>query len=119
MRKKSKLLVNNTILWIKAHIWQLAIVVTIHIIAIRIVNLPYINLITSLISFMPIIIDFIAIILLFKPKKEYLLYVGLGLFPLAALLSLVRVNRGVEMLGNLSYLFIFSYIALSLKEVKK
>ena len=105
--------------WARKNIWRIIFIIIIHILITRILDLPYINIIRTVISFTAYLVDFILVLILFKPGKKYLLYIGLWLFPLSALLALVHAQTIVEMLSNLSYLFIIAYIILSVKEMRE
>ena len=103
--------------WVRRNIWRIIFILVVHGAITFLLRLPYINLIRTVIGFATILVDFILVLVIFRPEKKYLLYLGLATFPLMAVFSLVHINSLVELLGNFSYLFILSYILLSLREI--
>ncbi|MCL5439130.1 MAG: hypothetical protein M1268_04040 [Patescibacteria group bacterium] len=104
--------------WYSSNIQKIIFVVGLYYILSYFVGLPYINLSTLLFSFLPYFFDWIAILILFKPKKELILKVGLLLFTVDYFFALVRLNSTLEILGEVSYLMIGTYVILSLRELR-
>lgn len=98
---------------------KIIFVVGLHIVLSYFVKLPYINIFTGLFSFLPYLFDWIAILILFKPKKELILKTGLLLFAVSFFFALIKLNIVLETLGEVSFLMIGTYIILSLHEIKK
>jgi len=106
-------------LWYEKHIAKILLIVILHIASHYFVNLPYINIFTSLFSFLPFLIDWMAIIVLFKPRAKLILYSGLFLFMVDIIFSLMSVRSIAEQIGNVSYLMLATYVLISLKEIRK
>jgi len=105
--------------WYVINLQKILFVAGLHLISSYFVNLPYINIFASLFSFLPYFFDWIAILILFKPKKELILRVGLSLFVVSFFFALIKLNFLLEALGEVSFLMIGTYIILSLRELKK
>lgn len=61
----------------------------------------------------------IAILILFKPKKELILKTGLLLFVVSFFYASIKLNIVLEVLGEISFLMIETYIILCLRELRK
>ncbi len=105
--------------WYVANLQKIILIAGLHIILSYFVKLPYINIFTSLFSFLPFLVDWIAILILFKPKKELIFKIGLLLFVASFFLALLRLKYVLEVLGEISFLMIGTYIILSLRELRK
>jgi hypothetical protein len=109
----------NSFAWYKDNIASVVFIIFLHIAISYVVNLPYINIFTSLFSFLPWLIDWIAVVILFRPASTIILKAGLLLFVVNILFALLKIGQIVELIGNISYLMIATYILISLKEIKK
>lgn len=105
--------------WYSQDIRKIIFILGLHVAVSYIVNLPYINIFASLFSFLPYLIDWIAIRILFHPPKETILKVGIAFFIVGFLVSLIRINSLLEIVGDISFFAIGTYVVLSLKEIKK
>lgn len=105
--------------WYKLNLQKIVFVVGLHLVSSYIVNLPYINIFTSLFSFLPFFLDWIAILILFKPAKESILKTALFLFVFGYFFQLLKVNFVLEVLGQVAFFMIAAYVILSLHEIKK
>lgn len=105
--------------WYGSNIQKIIFVVGLHFISSYFVSLPYINIFTSLFSFLPYFFDWIAILILFKPRKDLILEIGLFLFIIAFPLALLRMESFLEVIGGLSFFMIGTYIIFSLHELRK
>lgn len=83
------------------------------------VSLPYINLIKIFISFLPPLVTWIVFILLFKPSKELLLRLSIALLLLGALVTILKIQFLYEVIGNIVYFMLATYVCLSFGEIKK
>ena len=104
--------------WYSQNTPKVVFIVGLHFISSYIVALPYINIFTSLFSLLPYFVDWIAILILFKPKKEKILKVGLLLFLVAFLFHLTKLNFMLEIIGQASFFAIGTYVVLALRELK-
>jgi len=104
--------------WYIFNTQKIIFVIGLHFISLYIVDLPYINIFTSLFSFLPYFFDWIAILILFRPKKELFLKTGLLLFIIGFLFTVIKLSFMSETIGQISYLMIVTYVILILKEVK-
>lgn len=104
--------------WLQDNAMNVFVVIVIHLVTSSILALPYFNLLYIVFGFISFFIDWIIILILFKPKKENILKFGLALFILSFPLAVIDAKWPVEMIGNLSYLMIATYILFSLKEIR-
>lgn len=114
-----KIYISRQYNWYVKNLQKIALVVGLHIILSYFVKLPYVNIFTSLLTFLPYFFDWIAILILFKPKKELILKTGLLLFVVGLFFTLIRLKYVLEVLGEMSFLMIGTYIILSLRELRK
>ena len=105
--------------WYKSNLQKIIFVVGLHLISSYVVNLPYINIFTSLFSFLPYFFDWIAILVLFKPNKELILKVGLLLFAVEFLLIPIKIDLLLEVFGQVSFFMLGTYVILSFSEIRK
>lgn len=105
--------------WYSLNVEKIFFVVGLHFILLYIVNLPYVNIFTSLFAFLPYLFDWIAILILFKPNKELILKIGIVLFFVGFIFALVKLSYPLEILGQISFFLIGTYIILVAKEVKE
>lgn len=104
--------------WYKANHAKIIFVYIVHLVSYYLVNLPYINIVASLFLFLPYVIDWIAIMILFKPQKDLILKTGIGLFIISSIFVVVHISVALEFLGGMSYLMIGTYVVLSLRDIK-
>lgn len=109
----------KTYSWYGINMQKIIFITGLHLVSSYLVNLPYINIFTSLFSFIPFFFDWIAILILFKPKKELILRVGLLLFVANFFFALIKLNFAIEITGELSYLMIGTYVIFSLRELRR
>ncbi len=105
--------------WYGLNVAKIIFVVGLHFISSYVVNLPYINILTGLFSFLPYFFDWLAILILFKPSKNQILKIGISLFILGFPLALIRLNFALEVLGQASFFAIGTYVIMSLREIRK
>lgn len=108
----------RTYKWYGSNMQKIIFVIGLHIVLSYLVNLPYINIFTSLFSFLPYLFDWIAILILFKPRKELILKVGLLLFVINYFFALIKINVILEAIGEVSFLMIGTYVIFSLRELR-
>jgi len=118
MWEKIKNNLNKVYKWFQENAVKILTVIVVHMILSYIFTLPYINLVNIAFGYIAFFVDWIIILILFKPKKEYILKFGLALFILSFPLAVFDAKWSVEMLGNISYLMIATYILFSLKEIR-
>src|SRR5690348_9297467 len=104
--------------WVKKNLEKIIIIVIIYGLFTYLLELPYINLLRILFSSFPFMFSWIAVLLLFKPKKEDILKVGFLLLIIAIPLSAFSVSL-LEVIGDLFFLFLATYVLISLKEVRR
>ncbi|GEM_PF-5024315 len=109
---------SETYKWYGSNMQKIIFVIGLHIVLSYFVNLPYINIFTSLFSFLPYFFDWIAILILFKPKKELILKTGILLFAVSYFFALIKLNFVLEVLGEVSFFMIGTYVILSLREIR-
>lgn len=119
MTKKIKDYLSRGYSWYKFNLAKIIFVAALYVVSNYLINLPYINIITSLWLFLPYLIVWIAIFILFKPPKELILKVGIVLFALDFFFLIIHFSNALEFLGGASYLMILTYVVLSLKEIKR
>lgn len=105
--------------WFEVNLSKIALVIIVHLVTSYTVNLPYINIFTSLFSFIPYVLDWIVIAVLFKLNKDQILNFGLLLFFVAIPFEIFNFRKVVEVLGEISFLMIGTYVILSLREFRK
>jgi len=105
--------------WLQDNAMNVFVVIVIHLVTSSILALPYFNLLYLVFGFIPFFIDWILILILFKPSKENILKFGLALFIISFPFAVIDAKWLVEMIGNLSYLMIATYILFSLSEVRE
>jgi hypothetical protein len=110
--------IKKTLLWIKKHREQLLYIAISYLATSYLLNLPYINLIKIYLSSFPLLVAWIISIIIFRPNKEKILVVGLSLFILNFFFSILHIHSISETLGEVSYYMIFTYVLLSLKDVR-
>lgn len=118
MTLKIKNLINKLYGFYKENHVKVIFVYILHLVISYFVNLPYINIFASLISFLPYLFDWIAIILLFKLQRNLIFKTGIYLFAIGFFFNLFNVKSVLEFLGGSIYLMIGTYVILSLKELK-
>lgn len=105
--------------WYHHNLSKIVFVAGLHIVSSFVVMQPYINIFTSLFSFLPFFLDWIAILILFKPAKESILKTALFLFVIGFFFELLKVSFVLEVLGQIAFFMFGTYIILSLHEIKK
>lgn len=105
--------------WYASNIQKIIFVIGLHFILAYFVKLPYINIFTGLFSFFPYFFDWIALLILFKPRKELVFKIGLLLFVVDYFFALIKLNFVLGIMGDVSYLMIGTYIVLSLHELRE
>lgn len=105
--------------WYIHNLHKIIFVIGIHFISYYIVNLPYVNVFTSLFSFLPYLLDWIVILILFKPKKKLILKTGILLFVFGYFFALIRFNFILEALGQAIFFMIGTYIIMALRELRE
>lgn len=100
----------------ESNLSMLLLLIAIYFTASFIVNIPYINLLNIYVSNILYLISWIFIVFVFKPKKELILKIALGLFVIDFFLMFLHGQNLVELLGNVSYLLLTTYILISIKE---
>lgn len=118
MTKKIKDYFNRGYSWYRLNLAKIIFVASSYIVSNYLINLPYINIIASLLLFIPYLITWIVIFILFKPPKESILKVGIMLFIVDFFFAIIHINNALEFLGGASYVMIGTYVVLSLPELK-
>jgi len=111
-------LTSKMFMWIQMQREKIFYTLIVYLVTAYLLRLPYINLITLYISFMPLLLTWIFILFVFKPKKDTILKFGLGLFLFNFFVTLVGISSVYEQLGDLSYFMILTYVLLSLREIQ-
>src|SRR5438046_848227 len=104
--------------WYSQNAQKVVFIVGLHFVSSYIVNLPYVNILAGLFAFLPYLFDWIAILILFKPNKELILKIGLFLFVIGYFVSLLKLNSVLEVVGQVGFFAIGTYVVLSLRELK-
>lgn len=104
--------------WIKTNREALVYIIGTYLVLTYLLNLPYINLIKIYLSAFPLLIAWVFAIIVFRPKKEKILKIGLGLFIINFLFAVVHLQGISESLADVSYFMIFTYIVMALYEIK-
>lgn len=105
--------------WYEENLSKIFLLLSVHLISTYISNIPYINLLNIYISYFVYVADWVFIVFVFKPNKELILKFGLSLFFFNFLISFLHKQQIVELLGNISYLLLATYILLSMNELRK
>lgn len=116
---KLKKFFTNIYPYYSKHVQKITFVIIVHFVSSYVINLPYINIFTSYFSFLPYFVDWVVILILFKPKKEIILKIGFLLFIVSFLFEVIRISFFLENLGQISFLMLGTYVMLVLKEIKK
>lgn len=106
-------------IWTRRNLEKIILVIILHLVFSYLMSLPYLNLSVLVISFAQYLIDWIIILIVFKPKKELIIRVSLYLFAFSALFGLFKIEKALELLGALIYFLIFTYLVISVPELKK
>jgi len=104
--------------WFSNNAQKIIFVVGLHFIFSFLVNLPYVNIFAGLFSFLPYFFDLVLILILFRPNKESLLKLGLLLFSVSCFFNLIRIDFFTEILGQVIFFMIATYVILSLREIR-
>lgn len=115
---KIKIYISRQYNWYAKNLQKIILVVGLHIFLSYSLKLPYVNIFASLFSSLSYFFDWIAILILFKPKKELILKIGILLFAVSYIFALIKLNFVIETLGEISFLMIGTYIILVIKEIK-
>lgn len=118
MKKRIVSSVRKSYQWYRQNLDKIILLIAAHFIAVYSLNLPYINLIKILFSFLPYVVDWIVLLLLFKPKKEFILKVALALLVFAIFPEILSVQRFAEFSGEIVFVLLVTVIFYSLKEIK-
>lgn len=116
--KKIKKQINNWYQWTIKNYSKILVIIVIHIVLTFLLQLPYINLVRIIISFLPYLVDWILILVLFKPSKNNILKWAFYLLFVGFFLNILRLQSILEVIGLAVYLFIATYILISLKEIR-
>ncbi len=109
---------NKTLSWIVQNYKKLLVLIFMHIILSAAFNSPYINIIQIYISFIPYLVDWIFILIVFKLDKEYIPSLALTLFVLAYAFQLLNKIDIQEKTGEIIFILLTTYIVLSLPKLK-
>lgn len=104
--------------WILDNFSKIVTIVVIHVALTFLLQLPYVNLIRIVISFLPYLVDWILILILFKPSKQVILKSAFYLLIVGFILNIIGMKQFLEGVGLAIYLFLATYILLSLKEIR-
>ncbi len=118
MIKKIKNYFSKGYNWYKLSLEKIIFISALYVISNYLINLPYVNIITSSLLFLPYLITWIAVFILFKPSKELILKVGITLFILDFFFLIIHISNALEILGGAGDLMLATYVVLSLKEIK-
>jgi hypothetical protein len=116
--KKIKKQINNWYQWTIKNYSKILVIIVIHIVLTFLLQLPYINLVRIIISFLPYLVDWILILVLFKPSKNNILKWAFYLLFVGFFLNILKLQSILEVIGLAVYLFIATYILISLKEIR-
>src|SRR5689334_17373844 len=105
--------------WVKKNLEKFIILIVIHFLITYILNLPYINLIKILFSFLPYVVDWAVVLILFQPKREFMLKGAVALLVISFIPGLFGFQLVPEFLGNIVFMLIVTYILYSLPEIRK
>lgn len=119
MKTKIKKSISNIIVFAQVNSRKIAIIIVLEVLLLLLFRLPYLNVVGELFSFLLYIFIPILIVYLFKPKKELFLYAAVALFIINIPFSILHMNFLREIIGNLNYFLLWTYIILFLIEFKK
>lgn len=105
--------------WIQKNSLKIVVAIAIEALVLVFFSLPYLNIIGVYLAFIPYLVMLALISKLFQPGKEFFLITALALFGVSLLLQLSSLTFANEILGNISYFFIWTYLILSLSELRK
>lgn len=110
--------IKNVYQWVLDNFSKIIIILVVHIGLTFLLQLPYVNLIRIVISFLPYLIDWILVLIMFKPSKQIILKSAFYLLIVGFFLNLAGLKQLLEIVGLAIYLFLATYILLSLKEIR-
>src|SRR5882672_311884 len=119
MKKKIAIYLKSQYEWFKKNLEKLTFLIVVHFILIYLLNLPYINLLKILFAFLPYLVDWVVILLLFRPKKDFILKSALVIFLVSIIPGILSIAPVLEFFGNVCYMLVTTYIIYSLGEVRK
>lgn len=104
--------------WLQENAMKVFVVIVMHMVLTYLLSLPYLNLLNIFFGFIIFLIDWIIILILFKPGKENILKAGLWLFVIGFPFAVIDAKFSLEILGNVSYMLIATYIFFAFSEIK-
>ncbi len=116
MKKNINKFLVQTFGWYESNLSKIILIIGAHFSISYIVNQPYINIVTSLFFFLPYVVDWILILILFNPKKIYLLKIGFILFFVSIFFALLKLDFVLEVFGQIIYLLIGTFVIMLIYE---
>lgn len=105
-------------LYVQKNLVKILLVIVTYMTVQYLMTLPYINLLQIYVSYLPLILALVILVISLRPKKEIILMTGLVLFGLSYPFLLFKINIIAEVIGNISYLFIAAYLITCIKELR-
>ncbi|GDX61839.1 hypothetical protein LBMAG33_1490 [Candidatus Levyibacteriota bacterium] len=105
--------------WYVDNLQKIVFIVALFFIFSYLLKLPYINIFVRFFALLPHIVAWIAILLLFKPRKESILKVGFFIFAVGYLFTLVRISLVMEIIGQVGFFIILTYLIMSVREIRE
>lgn len=101
-------------IWYENNLAKIILILLVHIGLFFLINLPYINIFID--KYFLYFIDWLLILVFFLPPKRFILKTGFILLLLACLFTLIRLRQAAEIIGDVSFMMIFTFVLLDIKE---
>lgn len=98
---------------------KILMVIVCYVALYKIVKLPYINILTIFFGYIPFLVALILGIILFKPKKEYLLIASFVGFILLGILDMLHLILFYEAVGVINFILVSFYMIKSILDLTK
>ncbi len=114
MLKKSSNFLSLLWRWFEDNNSKLIVLAGLHFLLLYVLSLPYFNLIKIVFSFFVYLIDWLLILILFRPQKEKILKLAFYLFAVGFIFGILNIGLILELIGMAAYLFLATYFVLLL-----
>jgi len=108
---------NTLVTWYVNNLPKIVFIYVLHVVTSFLVTLPYINIFAS--DLLPYLLDWIAIVVLFKVQKKIIFWLGVVFFVIAIPFGILHLQVILELFGLLAFVSIVSYLIMSLVLTEK
>lgn len=104
--------------WYEKNIAKIIFVAIIYAVCSMFFSLPYLNIFIGLFGFLPFLISWIVILLLFHPSRNFILILSLLAFAPTIVFYSFKIIFVAEFLSNICYFALATYIIYSLSDIR-